>query len=163
MRRCCRTLGEPGLDPAWSCALLCYLLLVSKHAVFHTSPHSHAGVPHQFQHPYLHAGVHHRHRHRQGCKATYTFKPTAPTASKIKVWMLVGKHNLHAYMMICGLSRLAQTFFFRMCTKQDSVKLPGLHQSSCAMSGNKYLSPICAQPGLLLRTPSMRVSGCLGD
>lgn len=39
MKRCCSTLGKPGLDPGWSCALLYYLLLVSKYTEsLHISP-----------------------------------------------------------------------------------------------------------------------------
>lgn len=162
MRRCCRTLGEPGLDLAWSCALLCYLLLVSKHAVS-THLHTHMLVSHTNSSIPISMLVFTTGTDTGRAAKQPTLLSPLPHDQQNQGVDVGGKAQPPCLHGGLWLIQACIDLFFRMCTKQDSVKLPGLHQSSCAMSGNKYHSPICAQPGLLLRTPSMRVSGCLGD
>lgn len=151
MRRCCRTLGEPGLDCAWRCALLYYLLLVSKHAQsLHISPLMCWGATPKIPAPLT------------PCWCA----PPADTGSASKWPTLLspmpqkqnqgvdvgGKAQPPCLHDGLWLSQACIDLFIRMCTQLDSVKPPGLHQSSCALSSIEHHSPTGAQPGLLLRT-----------
>lgn len=127
MRRCCRTLGDPGLDCAWSCALFCYLLLVSKHAQsLHISPQMCWGptpIPAPLSPcwcaPPADTG-------RAGKQPTLL--STLPQYQPNWGVDVGGKAQPPCLYDGLWLIQASIDLFFRMCTKPGSVKPPGLHQ-----------------------------------